>query len=178
VAWRVRWCTASVSGYSPRIAASWLASQPPGRPQSSRWKRGVASASPSQHLRPSGDARVGQPVASLRPSPWRRASFLDGGAVLVADAELGDRPKPVRQCSVEAQRKGQYPRHDAGAKRADQRVGRGGDGEGAVGEAHHQAADRAAFGVVGVRCPPCRRRHLCPPHGPIMALRHTGPTGT
>src|SRR6266705_5326203 len=33
---------------------------------------------------------------------------------------------------------------------ADQRFGRGRDGEGAVSEPDHQAADRAAFGVVGV----------------------------
>jgi hypothetical protein len=47
--------------------------------------------------------------------------------------------------------RGAAPRDQPGAKRSEQRVGRGRNGEGAVGEADHEAADRAAFGVIGVQ---------------------------
>ena len=47
--------------------------------------------------------------------------------------------------------KARFRGHSRGAARADQRIGRGRDGERAVGEADQEPADWAAFGVVGVQ---------------------------
>jgi len=111
--------------------------------------RGQGLAQPA-HLPIPGDARVGQPVAGPWPSPWRRSAVLDGRAAPVADTELGDGANAVRQRAVDAHRQWQQPRDQPGADGAEERVGGGGDREGAVGEPHHKAADLVLV-VVGVR---------------------------
>ncbi len=132
-------------GHPPGIPVAGAAAQQ----QMKAWL-GQCLAEPA-HLPVPGDARVGQPVAGPWPSSWRRSAVLDGGAVPVADAELGDRAKAVRQPGTKAERQRQHSRDQSCAEGADQRTGRGRHRECPIGEPHHEPPDRAALGVVGIQ---------------------------